>query len=374
MHILVLTKRQYMYKDLIDDRFGRFREIPLALAQMGHQVKGLCLSYQDKNEGLINDGPVSWKSINAGSLKATGLIRFIKTAGRYAGESDVIWACSDSFYGVIGCVLGRIYKVPVVFDIYDNFGEFFVARLPLAKQLYHWALRRSDAITCLSRPFAEFILDHHAPNQRIYPVEFAVRTDLFKPLDKLRCREMFNLPSNARIIGTAGALYKIREVDLLLEAFEKLKEQNSDLHLALAGPRDIQIPADTRIHDFGILPFEKVPNLINALDVAVVCYADDDFGKYCFPQKTREFMACNIPVIAANVGSLKEIFKDHPQWLYEPGNTVSLIETLARRLVEKKTDYDISPVWKDLAVEVEKIMRNLKNDTLSDQRKSYLNG
>ena len=362
MQILVLTKRQYMHKDLIDDRYGRFREIPLALAQMGHRVKGLCLSYQKKNEGWIQDGPVLWKSINAGYFKAAGLVRFIETARRHVKESDIIWACSDSFYGVIGCFLGQIYNVPVVFDIYDNFGEFFVAQLPLAKQLYHWALRRSDAITCLSRPFAEFISENYAPYQRIYPVEFAVRTDLFKPLDKLRCREMFDLPSNARIIGTAGALYKIREVDLLLEAFEKLKKQNSDLHLALAGPRDIQIPADTRIHDCGILPFEKVPNFINALDVAVVCYADDDFGKYCFPQKTREFMACNIPVIAAKVGSLKEIFKDRPQWLYEPGNPLSLAETLERRLVDKKTDYDIFPTWKDLALEVETIMLNLKEE------------
>ena len=129
-----------------------------------------------------------------------------------------------SVYGVIGCFLGRIYGVPVVFDIYDNFGEFFVARLPLVKQLYHWALRRSDAITCLSRAFAEFILDRYAPHQCIYPVEFAVRTDLFRPLDKMRCRKMFDLPLNARIVGTAGALYKIREVDLLLAAFEKLKK------------------------------------------------------------------------------------------------------------------------------------------------------
>ena len=360
MRILVLTKRQYMNKDLIDDRFGRFREIPLALARMGHQVTGLCLSYQEKDEGWIKDGKVSWKSINAGYLKAAGLVRFIETARRHVKESDIIWACSDSFSGVIGCFLGKIYNIPIVFDIYDNFGEFFVARLPVVKQLYHWALRRSDAITCLSSPFAKFISDSYAPHQRIYPVEFAVRKDLFKPLDKIRCREMFDLPSNARVVGTAGALYKIREVELLLEAFEKLKKQNSALHLALAGPRDIQIPADTRIHDCGILPFEKVPSFINSLDVAVVCYADDDFGKYCFPQKTREFMACNIPVIAAKVGSLKEVLKDHPEWLFEPGDPLSLAETLERRLIEKKTDYDVSPAWKDLALEVEKIMLNLK--------------
>ena len=73
-------------------------------------------------------------------------------------------------------------------------------------------------------------------------------------------------------------------------------------------------------------------------------------------------MACNIPVIAAKVGSLKEILKDHPEWLYEPGNPASLVETLERRLVEKKTDYDISPVWMDLALEVEKIMLNLQEE------------
>ena len=35
MKILVLTKRQYMGKDLLDDRFGRFRELPLEFALRG---------------------------------------------------------------------------------------------------------------------------------------------------------------------------------------------------------------------------------------------------------------------------------------------------------------------------------------------------
>ena len=51
--ITVLTKRQYMHKDLIDDKFGRFREIPLALSQKGHEVFGICLSYVSKKEKRI---------------------------------------------------------------------------------------------------------------------------------------------------------------------------------------------------------------------------------------------------------------------------------------------------------------------------------
>ncbi len=358
MRILVLTKRQYMSKDLIDDQYGRFREIPLALGLNGHKVKGLCLSYANRNEGWVKDGPVLWKSINATALKLPGLIRFILEARKFVKRSDIIWACSDSFYGVIGCSLGKLYKVPTIFDIYENFGKFLVAKLPVAKQLYHWAIRKSNAVTCLSTPFARYIRNNFDSQTKVFPIEFAVRHDLFKPMDKLKCRRSLGLPLKARLVGTAGSIKKRREVNLLFDAFNQLKLKYSDLHLSFAGPRDneVQIPKDPRIHDLGILPFKKVPELINALDVAVVCYADDDYGKYCFPQKTREFMACNIPLIAAGVGSLKEIFSDNPEWLYEPGSSHSLTRTLEKRIFNQTTDYPPPPSWKDLAKKLENTM------------------
>lgn len=348
----------------MDDRFGRFREIPLALGQKGHKVQGLCLSYANKNEGFTKDGSVLWKSINATRLKLPGLLRFVIEAQKLAKESDIIWACSDSFYGVIGCALGKMHNVPTIFDIYDNFGKFFVARLPVLKQLYHWAIRKSSAVTCLSKAFAGYIEDTFGNHILVYPVEFAVRDDLFKPLDKMRCRKMFGLPMNSLIIGTAGALYKIRDVHLLFEAFEYLKDKYTDLHLAFAGPRDnkLKFTQSPRIHDIGILPFEKVPCFINALDVAVVCYADDDYGKYCFPQKMREFMACDVPVIAARVGSLKELLSDHPNWLFLPGDSRSLARVLENRLFDRKTGYAAPPTWPDLANRLENIMLKILNE------------
>jgi glycosyltransferase involved in cell wall biosynthesis len=364
MRILVLTKRQYMNKDLIDDRFGRFREIPLALAQKGHRVQGLCLSYLNKTEGLFDDGPVRWQSINTTIITFPGLLRFLIRSYQYARHSDVIWACSDSFYGVIGCFLSRLCNKPVIFDIYDNFAEFFVAKLPIMKQLYHWAIRHSDAVTCLSKSFARFIQDEYGRSEHVYPIEFAVRSDLFRPLDKTRCRKKLGLPTDAVLIGTAGGLYKNRDVHLLIETFLQLKNKHRDMHLALAGPIDnkIHIPDDPRVHYLGILPFERVPYLINSLDVAVVCYADDEYGKYCFPQKTREFLACDVPTIAAKVGALEELFAEHPQWLYAPGDVKSLIEVLQSRLSDKTTDYAEAPNWENLAELIENIMRQIQDD------------
>ena len=355
MRILVLTKRQYMNKDLLDDRFGRFREIPLALAQQGHRVQGLCLSYRHKTEGLFDDEPANWQSINATRLMLPGLLRFILRASQYARQADVIWAGSDSVYGIIGYLLSKKYHIPLIFDLYDNFESYLMARLPVIKQLYRYVVKNCDAVTCVSKPLEKRISLYGRKKQSVI-LENAVRKDLFFPLDKEQSRKLLNLPTKIRLIGTAGALTNSRGIETLFDAFGILQEKYHDIHLAVAGPRNVEIPQGSRIHDLGILPFEKVPVFLNALDIGVVCTKKNEFGKYCFPQKAREMMACDIPIIAANVGSMKELLIHTPEFLYEPDNVSSMIATVDRRLSKQTTGYDELPTWMDLAKMLEKMM------------------
>ena len=44
--ILWLTKRRYMGKDLVAEKFGRYYELPRHLAAMGHRVTVLALAYR----------------------------------------------------------------------------------------------------------------------------------------------------------------------------------------------------------------------------------------------------------------------------------------------------------------------------------------
>jgi len=347
-----------MNKDLLDDRFGRFREIPLALGQKNHKVQGICLSYANKNEGFIKDGPVLWKSINATRLKLPGLLRFVIETQRLAKKSDIIWACSDSIYGIIGCLLASKYRVPLVFDLYDNFEYFLAARLPVIKQLYRRAIRKSQAVTCVSRPLAQLVTSY-GKNGSVFVIENGVRKDWFRPMDKKTCREALGLPQHVRLVGTAGALYGNRGIQFLFHAFTILKEKHPDLHLALAGPRDIPIPLDERVHDMGLLPLEKVPLFMNALDVVVICNRNNDFGKYCFPQKAREIMACDVPLIAAGVGSMKEVLSRHPDWLYAPDDTNDLALVLENRLGDGATEYDNVLSWSDVGSKLESIFLKL---------------
>ena len=359
LKILVITKRQYTNKDLLDDRYGRLRELPLELALKGHKVYGLCLSYQKREETIIFDGPVEWQSINAGKLKILGLLRFIKRAMKATQKVDVVWACSDSIYGILGAVLSWKYGIPLVFDLYDNFEYFAMAKLPVIKHLYHWTLRNSDALTCVSRPLARLMVSSHAKDKRVFVIENAVQKDLFKPLDKIACLEALGLSKGVRFIGTAGALDKNRGFQFLLKAFDNLKEKYPDLRLLIAGPCNMHIPCDNRIHYMGMLPLEKIPLILNALEVSVICNRENMFGRYCFPQKTREIMACNIPLIAARVGSMAEFFKDHPEWLFAPDDVSDLTRVLENRLRDRRTGYKNVLSWSDIATELENIFINL---------------
>jgi glycosyltransferase involved in cell wall biosynthesis len=355
LHILVLTKRQYTNKDLIDDRYGRIREIPLHLARNGYSVRGLCLSYRKKEAGFFRDECVLWESINAGPFILSGWLKFVLRTMRLAADTDIIWACSDSLFGITALCVGRIFGVPVVFDLYDNFESFLPARLPVLKALYRHAVRNCDAVTVVSQPLFELVRSYGRTGE-LHLIENAVDQEIFFPQDKAHCRSKFKLPQRKRIIGTAGSLSKSRGIQTLYQAFEMLARRHPDIHLALAGRRDTPTPAHPRVHDLGHLEYNRMPHFFSSLDIGIICNRASAFGTYCFPQKAREMMACNVPLVAANVEGTKSLFSNHPEWLFNPDDPDHLTQAIENRLQDRSTDYTSIPTWADMAGLLEKVI------------------
>src|SRR5215475_8639708 len=170
MKILVLSKRQYMGKDLLDDRFGRFRELPLALAQLGHEVHGISLSYRRRMEGSITDsvpsrdGRVIWHSFNLLNGFVPALQSYIKRARQSIRDfyPDIIWACSDAYHAIFGYCLSQEHQTKCVIDLYDNFEAFGATNLPLVLALFKRAVKRADGVTCFSQRLAERIILIHS--------------------------------------------------------------------------------------------------------------------------------------------------------------------------------------------------------------------
>ncbi len=128
----------------------------------------------------------------------------------------------------------------------------------------------------------------------------------------------------------------------------------------MAGPRRSAsaIPRGERIHDFGALPLDQVAVLFNALDVAVVCNRDSSFGRYNFPQKAREIIACGTALVAAEVGAMKAILREHRQCLFAPEDPVSLAAAIRMQLAQPTSLDHKVPAWSDLAAQLETFFLN----------------
>lgn len=357
MRLLVLTKRQYTGRDLLDDHYGRLYEIPLALAAAGHRVRGLALSYRRRPPAAAD--AADWESLNALPFSPLGAVRHLRRIRQICNEfrPDLVWASSDAWHAIAAwrnCVPAGI---PYVVDLYDNYECFGLSKLPCVIPLLRRACRGASGLTLVSRTLAEHVGNCYSlpPGQPHLVLGNAVDTTLFHPLDQQAARRKLGLPDDALLIGTAGALDASRGIGTLLEAAERLAAAHPRLRLVLAGPKDDSLDrfAHLPIDYLGILAPERVPAFWSSLDVGVIVNRDSAFGRYCYPQKLQEIVACGVPLVASRVGEVAELLRDTPACLAEADSPAALAERIAAQIREKiRVDRSQIRSWKQRAEEL----------------------
>jgi glycosyltransferase involved in cell wall biosynthesis len=133
-------------------------------------------------------------------------------------------------------------------------------------------------------------------------------TEAWRPLDKLRARQLLNLPPDAPILlfGALGGDEDPRKgFDLLRDALQHLRGRVADLELIvfgqLAPKQDLSLGFP--VHHTGYLnDDERLRLLYSAADAVVVPSRLEAFG-----QTASEAHACATPVVAFNTGGLADI-------------------------------------------------------------------
>lgn len=340
LRIAFMCKRRYMSKDVILDRYARLYEIPHQLATLGHDVLGLCLDYQGRASGEWEHdggaGRMRWRSQPLGrtvfSSLATYPNRLLKELREFS--PDVLIAASDIPHVALGAWLARRLGCFYVADLYDNFEGFGQARIPGFISALRWGVRRADLVTTTSSLLRDHVQAVCPPHGAVLSMPSSVDLSVFRPLDKQTCRQALGLPAHAKLIGTAGGLYRDKGIEPLYVAWSQIQAARPDVHMVLAGPTELGCPPPTgeRVHHLGMLAHHEVARLFNALDVGVISVLDTPFGRYCFPQKAYEMLACQLPVVAADVGATGELFSDFPGLLFKSGNVDALAQAVFAQL------------------------------------------
>lgn len=340
-----------MGRDLMTRPYGRFYFLPRELAQRGHKITILLLNYQRGGEEQVlkRDG-ITWMSRN---LTRFGPLHYIREARKLAHQErpDWIFGLSDTYFGIWAQRLGRQFGIRSAIDAYDNYESYIGWLKPL-----HWAWRRAvasaDLVTVAGPQLG--ILLARGRTERL-PIVLPMSADPigFEPKDKAICREKFNLPTDARIVGYCGSIAENRGIHVLFDAIEHLRRRIPNIILLLSGRvgRGIQLPHHS--HWLGYVDDDLMPDVINSLDALAVVNRMSSFGQYSYPVKLYEAMNCQVPAVATRTAATEWILKLHPELLTTPGDAQHLATSLEATLACRRITYAPQPSWADTAMQLE---------------------
>lgn len=339
-----------MGKDVIDDRYARLYEYPYQLARLGHHVHAYCLGYQGQAETQVEHsatpGTLRWVAYPFSLRHPLRSLRYPRQLLRSlrALDPDLLIGASDIPQVGLTAWLSRKLGVPYAVDLYDNFESFGQARVPGMKKWLRRATREAGIVTTTSEPLRELVVDTYRVRGKVIAMPSTVDLSLFRVRDKLESRRSLGLPVDAFLIGTAGGLHLDKGLDALYTAWPVLAASHPTLHLVLAGPyKDgAAPPKGPRVHYLGQLAHARTAELFSALDLGVVYMRDTLFGRYCFPQKAYEMIACGLPLVSASVGAMKALLHSNPDSLYRADDVADLVRAVnAQCASPQKVDTNI---------------------------------
>ena len=139
----------------------------------------------------------------------------------------------------------------------------------------------------------------------------AVDADLFRPLDRLVCRQKLGL--SGFVVGYVGRLVERKG---LLDAIEALARCPDHVNLVLVGSGPQRDELENRARVLGVnkrlrflpgMELEEMPTLMNAFDVLVLPSRTVPTWKEQFGRVIIEAHACGIPVIGSDSGAIPEV-------------------------------------------------------------------
>lgn len=362
MKILVVMKRFGANKDMVMQNFGRQIELFGPLAKR-HKIDFLCPDYVKKEEKTIKKKGIKYMVKPVGIFSIIGFLSYFKNLIKKE-KYDLIVAATDPSIGMICYIYSKKFKIPFVYELQDNFEMYGTYKIPFVSYYHKKAVRNADVVLAVSESLKKYISS--VRNNLIYVIRNGIDLKLFKIIDKNNAREKLKLPLNAKIIVFIGALEKLKGFDVMIKAFNKVRQKYPDTYLLLSGKIDKGIGIRQKNIIFrGFQKRVEVVLGINAADVAILPNPANNFTMYCFPYKLAEYMACGVPIVATDVGDASLMLKNYHGSLCKPNDADDLAKKIIEKFnITKRTDYgkEIKELkWSFLAKKLDSVLMNNLN-------------
>jgi len=223
--------------------------------------------------------------------------------------------------GIVGQDLHKLWRVPnlIMFHtlggVKNSLGigdEEPHLRIQTETDLAHAC---QGIIVATEREKNNLVKFYNVPGENISVISCGVNTNTFHPISRDMAREQTGL-GKGKLVLFVGRITPLKGIDRLLKAFASIQQKNGTRLVIVGGDNADKVELEqlnhlsqklgiTEVVTFiGTVKHELMPSFYNAADVCVVSSLYESFGLVAL-----EALACGTPVVATDVGNLKNIIQ-----------------------------------------------------------------
>lgn len=214
-------------------------------------------------------------------------------------KPDFVHAHYATSYGLLGALLKpkKLFISVWGSDVYE-----FPKKSFIHKTVFKWTVNRANKLFSTSQNMKIELQKYTSKDINVIP--FGIDLALFK-------KQKEKIQNDTFVIGTIKSLEKIYGIDTLLNVFAKFRKKVPNSKCIIYGKGSegdslIQLAKKLKIENEvefkGFIINNEVPKAISQMDVFCVLSRQESFGVAAV-----EAAACEIPVIASNIGGLPEV-------------------------------------------------------------------
>jgi glycosyltransferase involved in cell wall biosynthesis len=279
-------------------------------------------------------------------LQLLPLVRRIRKEFRF-DLIDAHFAFPD---GIAACLLARHFRVPFTVTLRGN--ETMHAAYAMRGRLIAWALKQASRVIGVSSKLREFAISLGVDEAKVRVIPNGIDATVFRPRGR-GIREECHLSEADNIVLSAGTLIERKGHHRVVRAVAALRRGGIDAKLLIAGgpgregrfESEIQKEVESSglessVQFLGEVRAERLAELMSAADV--FCLASSREG---WPNVVNEALACGAPVVATEVGAVRDLIPSADYGFVVPLGDENALENALAGALSKAWDREKISAW-----------------------------
>jgi glycosyltransferase involved in cell wall biosynthesis len=254
---------------------------------------------------------------------------------------DVVHVNNPPDFLVLAAVVPKLLGAKLIFDVHDLSPDMFAMRFGgrrgsgLADRMLRLfersAAKFADAVVTVHEPYRLELAARGVPREKIAVVMNSVDERALPPSRRVQGQDGFRVVYEGTVTPPYG-------VHLLVEAMAKLRNEVPSARLEIYGDGDSMPEIRSLASTLGIadhvrlserfLPHAEVLERVQSASVGVVPNLPTPLNRFALSTKLFEYVALEIPVVSADLPTIREYFSDSEILFFSAGDADALTAAL----------------------------------------------